>query len=793
MKSTIPTVIYSTLLAFIALAAGMLIASHHPLSPLLAMVGCGIAMLICALIPHAWLLILPALLPIVDLAPWSGWITFEEFDILALGAAAGAWLHHGWQTPHNHGSRPSRLLLALVALFLPGLAWALLRGMQDAGGFEFGWFQGYEGAMNSVRLAKGFLLAALFAPLLGRAMSSREQRGISMFAWGMALGLAMVSVAATWERLAFPGLLNFSADYRTTALFWEMHVGGAALDGYLVLTLPFAVLLLLRAHDLRQLLPATAILALGTYASLTTFSRGVYLALLVSVAILLIMKMPAVPAQQGRSRLGQVLIGLVWVTASLGLAYLSFRNGGYRALSAIFGCLVVYVMTSTLARQASARTWTAAIGTGLLLMASALLTGWLTAKGAYWAYGGIFTLAVGAVMASRLSANNFWTGLALAAALALPVAAALVAEHWGGMRALADASLPLALIVGLSVWNTRKVRPLWPTEARKQGTVLAGVFALSAVTAVFVGGAYIGDRFSTSERDMAGRVKHWRAGIDLLRSSDDWLLGKGLGRFPAAFFFGAPGNEYPGSYRLSEEDQNAFLALSGPRYQIGYGEILRISQRIDLGPPGPYRVELDVRTPADANLRAEICTKHLLYAQACAGKNIRLKNTESNWQRQTFELDGRKLSDGPWYAPQLVVFSLALETMGGRLDIDRLIVTDPHGRSVIANGDFSADMARWFFTSDHHHMPWHMKSMYLHVLFEQGIVGLATFSLLVLAALSRSLVGRRSYHPLAPAISAGIAGFLVVGLFDSLLDVPRLAFLFFMLLLIGIQGRRKSQ
>ena len=37
---------------------------------------------------------------------------------------------------------------------------------------------------------------------------------------------------------------------------------------------------------------------------------------------------------------------------------------------------------------------------------------------------------------------------------------------------------------------------------------------------------------------------------------------------------------------------------------------------------------------------------------------------------------------------------------------------------------------------------------------------------------------------------AGIVGFLVVGLFDSLLDVPRVAFLFFLLLLLAVQGRK---
>ena len=46
------------------------------------------------------------------------------------------------------------------------------------------------------------------------------------------LGLAGAALATVWERTAFTGLLNFSSDYRATALFWEMHVGGTALDGF---------------------------------------------------------------------------------------------------------------------------------------------------------------------------------------------------------------------------------------------------------------------------------------------------------------------------------------------------------------------------------------------------------------------------------------------------------------------------------------------------------------------------------------------------------------------------------
>ena len=65
---------------------------------------------------------------------------------------------------------------------------------------------------------------------------------------GLTLGLATCGLAALWERLAFPGLTNFAADYRSSALFWEMHVGGAALDAWLALALPFALAAIARAR-----------------------------------------------------------------------------------------------------------------------------------------------------------------------------------------------------------------------------------------------------------------------------------------------------------------------------------------------------------------------------------------------------------------------------------------------------------------------------------------------------------------------------------------------------------------
>jgi len=783
--------IAATLVALAALAAGLFIAAHHPLSPVAMMVACLFVLVICVRFDHAWLLLLPALLPIVDLAPWTGWLSFEEFDVIALGAASGAWLRHGWAPGVTAPARTSTTLLLLVATYLFLLGIAFVRGTLDAGGFRFGWFHGYEGSMNSLRLAKSFILAALFAPLLGRANSRLGDRGVTYLGWGMALGLATVSLAAVWERMAFPGLLNFSADYRTTALFWEMHVGGAALDGFLMLTLPFAVLLMLRSHRPSQLVPAGLILGLGLYASLTTFSRGVYLAAAISLAAMALLLIHRSSQSASGSRVKTVLMTLISALTITGLAFLVFRHGGYRTMLAVLGCLAMFMLTMEDARAATARLWSATLAFAIPLGLLAGALAWLLPKGAYWAYSALLVLAVTGWL-YRLRANSdIARSLALAGTLTLPFAAGLVANHWGGTPALTDASIALMVIYLSAAWGMRAKRMIWPSGWRRQGVALAGAMSIAAMVAIFSGGAYMGDRFSTSERDFAGRLQHWHAGLDLLQTPSDWLVGKGLGRFPESFFFGAPGNEFPGSYQISHETANSFLSLSGPRYQIGYGEVLRIIQRIEPGPAGRYQLEFDVRTQGKAKLGFGLCSKHLLYAESCGGREIVISSIDPVWQHQSLEFNVPKLG-GAWYAPQLVVFSLAIDTLGARVDIDNLRLVDPNGRPVLANGDFSQDMARWFFTSDHHHMPWHMKNMILHVLFEQGLLGLTIFAVLTVVALFRSIIGRRAHHPLAPAMVAGIIGFLVVGLFDSLLDVPRVAFLFFLLLLFAIQGRKAS-
>jgi O-antigen ligase len=71
------------------------------------------------------------------------------------------------------------------------------------------------------------------------------------------------------------------------------------------------------------------------------------------------------------------------------------------------------------------------------------------------------------------------------------------------------------------------------------------------------------------------------------------------------------------------------------------------------------------------------------------------------------------------------------------------------------------------------------------VLFEQGWLGLGAF-LMVLAAAGWSLLRRAGHDALALTLFVALTAFLMVGLIDSLIDEPRLDFLFFWLLVIAL-------
>lgn len=782
------------LMALAALGTGGFLAWHYPLGAFAASVLFLVASVLAFQRPAWFLVIIPALLPIIGLAPWTGWLTFEEVDLLVLATAAGGYARLLVDGPPAAARRRNWLLFGLAGLMALSLLISLARGFADAGGFVFGWYQGYDGPMNAVRIGKSFFLALLLMPLIDRLWRDPAQAAGRKLAWGLALGLGTATLAALWERLAFTDLLNFSSDYRSTALFWEMHVGGAALDGWLLLTVPFAIWALRHARTPVQHALALALIVLAAYAALTTFSRGVYLALLVALPLLAWQTGNGSSARQGQPGWGPLRwsIALLVLAAMAGLV---FSGGGYRGLMALLGVVAVGLALPAALRGIAVIQLVAGAVLGLMLGGLFVLLAGFLPKGPYVLHFAIFTALLLFVLWPRGVRQAGGQGnrrlYCAAGFFALLVTAANVADHWGGSAALWGMLGALAIVLAVALGGVFSARPAWPDNLRWQGTFISSAVAVSAVIAVFIGGGYMGDRFSTSSKDLDGRFDHWHLSLSMLQSPLDHAFGKGLGRYPANYFFAIPDSKFPGTYQIVREGEGSWLSLVGARHPMSFGDVFRVSQRLDFAAAGPFEVTLKIRAKTDVSIHAEVCEKHLLYVAGCTIGRTAAKAGEG-WQAASIKLAGPVLSGGPWYAPRIKMFSLGIANQSGAAEIDEITLSGPDGEHLLSNGDFNNDMQRWFFSSDRDHMPWHAKNILVNVLFDQGYVGLALFLLLTAGALWRLNLGKARQHELAPYLSAAIIGFLVVGMFDSLIDVPRLALMFYILVLAALMPNALS-
>ncbi|MBS0446990.1 MAG: hypothetical protein JSR59_13690 [Proteobacteria bacterium] len=785
------------LIAFGCGAGGLALAAHYPLQPFAALALFVLATLVAYRYPNAWPLAVPALLPVIGFAPWTGWITFEELDLLVLAMAAGGY---AWLASHSPPSRArprgaASLVWLVVALLVLSMVAAMLRGFADAGGFEFGWFEGYRESMNSVRIAKALGWALLLFPLWVTGYRMAPLRMGERLVLGLVLGLGGASLAALWERVAFPGLLNFSTDYRTTALFWEMHVGGAALDGWLAMTVPFAVLELMRTGSPRRWTLTAAIAILGGYACMTTFSRGVYLAVPLGVAATLLL----FHREQVRSAAGVglplgrhvLLCALFAVAFGIGADQI-FPTSGYRGMLALLGAAVLLLPLGNAVRRLKPTGWIAGLLLGVVFAMVGGAIAWMLPKGAYLAYTASWLFTVAALWIERRPAGravDAYAGLmALAGYVWVLTGVAMVAYGWAGEQAMSHTLWPLAVLILLAVVGGRLAGHAWPASLRWQATTAGAMVVAGMVVAAFGGGAYMTGRFATSSEDLDTRILHWKQIWWRLKDPVDLTFGKGLGRFMDNYALTAPTDQRPADYRLHADGDRPYMRLIAGTHVNGWGEILRVSQRVT-PPIGPAVVQFDVRADGPVTLHFEVCQKHLLYDMGCLTKRLPVVAKPGEWQTIHTRLDGEPLSRGAWYAPRLVTFAMATESSDHPADLDNVSLVGADGRNLLVNGDFSDGMARWFFSSDRYHMPWHAKNLAFAVLFDQGLVGLTLFAVLVAGALWRVALGHARGHPLAPGIAGAIVGFVAVGAFDSLVDVPRVAFVFYLLVLLGLTLR----
>lgn len=740
-----------------------------------------------------WLMLPPALV-LLDFAAVTGWYFLEEIDLFLLAAAAACYA----RLAAPPAPLPSAPLLARTGMAIMGLAilCALLRALPLSLPDDMHAMNDYLSPYNALRAVKAWLWMALYLPVLRRHLAQQPELLDRLLAVGLLAGLASVVYCGMLERWQFPGLLNLASDYRITAPFSAMHTGGAALDGYLAMSLPLLALWLLwpQREGVRYL--ALGLLPLALYVALATFSRGLYLGLLAaSVALLAIARpgtLAAVPSPYPAGRrphAGRVMLALLLLLVQL---QLSFQQAGYRAMLAAAAVLTLATLP---APRAAPRTMLPSLLAGLGMAGLLALanpqpdTSWFIFKPPY------LSLLVGATLyyltlAAGRAHASWWLGWMLGAAIWISV-------HHAGLSVLPYACILLPVCL-LWQWLLRRDTS-GPSGQRTP--LLPAIWALVAMSLVatvvpFYNGYFVGQRFAKAESDFYGRWRHWRDVLALMSMPPyGYWLGAGAGSFPARYYWFNKRGETPAHASFPAYAGGRYLHLQAGSYPLGYGELLRVLQVVTLKPHTAYRLSLELAGGAVSGfLQVRICARRLLYPANCISLPQQSVAAHAGWNKHSFTLNSGVLDS----ARLPLKLELAAEGDGATLDVDNISLIElDTGEEQLRNGDFSGREQHWFFSSDHHHLPWHIKNLLLNLYFEYGVAGLLGYLLMLASAVASLLARYRRADRRTSALVwlASIVAFETVGLFDSLIDVPRILLMHLLVLsavLLSHPVRRKD-
>jgi hypothetical protein len=765
--------------------------------------------------PVLWLFALPALIPVLDLAPYTGWFFLEEIDLLLMITAGFCYWNLQYPAPSAAQwpvSFKTGLSLLLVALCI-----GLWRGLQPLPAPDANAFNNYLSSYNAVRVGKAWFWVFVLLPPLKQAAGPQLQGLRQYLVPGMLTGLLLVCGAAIRERVQFPGLLNFASDYRITAPFSAMHTGGAALDGYLALSFPLlAVWLFGRVSTLRTA-AALALLPLALYTGLATFSRGLYLAYAAAVTILLALPSLAVlsrrrgadaAARSGASFNTTPIVGILspvhppvappfgrhWFAAAslsfgvlLTMAVLNavFSTSGYRG----YGAALILLAAMLLLSAQALKPVTLASGLICGLMLAGMLA-WLLPVGSppYSLLKTPYLLFICSALAFAVAmAHAAWgqanlQPLAVFAYAGLLLNAAWIALYHAGPVTVAPSSALLMLALLPIAINLARRRPLWTPTRRKLAAALAALLVLGSIVPIY-NGYYVNVRFSTSSNDLATRLRHWAQALAMMDDgASTAFFGMGLGKFPVTYYWRNRQGEVPPSYRYLDVGSNRYLRLSAGEYSAGYGELLRMLQKVRVQPGRRYLLGVDVWNAGPPGfLHINLCQRQLLYPLGCIPVPLKQIPSAPHWQRYQFELRSGVLDSN--HAP--VQLEVAAEGRSVSLDIDNISLRSlPDNHELLRNGSFSDANNYWFFSSDRYHLPWHVKNLGLNLYFDMGWPGLLAIAIMLASAgttlLKRARAERGGCE--SAAWLAALFGFQIVGLFDSLIDVPRITFLSTLLL-----------
>lgn len=379
-------------------------------------------------------------------------------------------------------------------------------------------------------------------------------------------------------------------------------------------------------------------------------------------------------------------------------------------------------------------------------------------------------LAVGAAvaMAAFLQWRQRWARAGMALLLVLTSYAMMVTYSRNGYAAL----LAVVLVMALAV-----VRQKSPSTRRWLAAAALVLAMLGAAVPVLLGG-FAQQRLAQTAQDYAVRLAHWRDAL-ALRDGDLFttVFGAGLGRFPAFHLWRSAEPVRAGVFKLDHD-------ASGPLLRLGAGAAVYVEQVVDVGPGQRLMLSLDQRSPGGARLGVALCEKWLLTSAQCARVDVAGSSTAGGWRRDQWRLDTTHWAPAPPGLARPVKLALFRAAGEGAIELARVQLATGDGRQLLVNGDFQQGLDRWFYSTDVD-PPWHIHSLPVTVLFDQGWLGLLAWSSLLVLALRGAALRAWRGDLAAVGVLAALVAFSVSGLVNSLIDTPRMLWLWCLLLWLG--------
>ena len=328
----------------------------------------------------------------------------------------------------------------------------------------------------------------------------------------------------------------------------------------------------------------------------------------------------------------------------------------------------------------------------------------------------------------------------------------------------------IVLLSGFLLPSTKRRLWLYP------GAILT-VVALIAWSGVLSGTA-VTSRWQHAMSDVSKRFTHWS---DVLALRNDSvirsLIGRGIGSYVGLRLGDSGLTHRPGLAKLIDDNDNTYLRLIGGTYTY-------VDQRVDVEPRSSYVISLSARSTSDTEFTVSLCEKNLMNSKACVKHRLSVVTGEQ-WTPVSTTVETGVIGVGrpPFGLKPPVAISIFFRTHGQVIDVDEIRLATEFGENLLTNGDFESGRSFWYFTHDDH-IAWHIKNLWLHMLFEQGWFGLIVVTLLGIYLILRLVHRVGQGDQVAVILLSSFSAFVVSGVADSILDVPRSSMLVTWLVMI---------